>query len=492
MMPDGKGGKKLYNREALYRINIDAYSILHLQELGFEPKRLDIKNCRAPHHITNRYITITKVEDLDEYDDTYCFNEPLRHAGVFNGVLTGQCAEITEISNSKETAVCNLSSIALGSFVKKDADGKLYFDFDMLHHVARVVTRNLNKVIDRTFYPIPETEYSNRKHRPVGLGVQGLADTFAMLRMPFDSPEAAQLNREIFETIYHGSVSESMSIAREREQLLAEMESHDTQPKRKTAIRKKLHLTEGEKKLDKWRGAYETFAGSPASQGKLQFDLWSEADGLEIKHTGRWDWDTLRADVMKYGMRNSLLTALMPTASTSQILGFNESIEPFTSNIYQRRVLSGEFTVLNKHLIRDLIQLGIWNGDLKDQILVNNGSIQNIDGIPDNIKALYKTVWEIKQKVLIDQSSDRGMYICQTQSLNLFIEDPDIAKLTNMHFYAWKRGLKTGLYYLRTRPKARTAAFTLKVDKRQSAAVTSEMVMACSRENPGACELCSS
>jgi len=420
-----------------------------------------------------------------------------KHSGVVKS--SNLCTEITEISNSKETAVCNLASIVLVSYVKKDADGKPYFDFEMLHSVSRVITKNLNKVIDRTFYPIPETDYSNRRHRPIGIGVQGLADTFALMRISFDSPEAAQLNREIFETIYHGAVTASVKVSREREELLIELENPELSAKRKTAIRKKLHLTEAEKKLERWRGSYETFVGSPASFGKLQFNLWEEADGIEVQHSGRWDWEELRKDVMTYGMRNSLLLAPMPTASTSQIMGSNEAFEPFTSNIYQRRTLSGEFTIINKYLINDLIGLGLWSSDLKDELLANGGSVQNIENIPDDIKVLYKTVWEISQKVLINQSADRGVYVCQSQSLNLFVEEPDMTKLTNIHFYAWKRGLKTGIYYLRTRPRVKTAAFTLKIEKRAGSDVkltkqdvTEEMILACSRENPEACEFCSS
>ncbi len=433
------------------------------------------------------------------YKDAVNKKSNQKHSGVIKS--SNLCTEITEISNSKETAVCNLASVALASFVKKDANDKPYYDFEALHAVAEVITKNLNKVIDRTYYPTHETEYSNRKHRPIGLGVQGLADTYALMRVPFDSPEAAQLNREIFETIYHGAASGSMRLAREREDLLAELENAETSNKRKTAIRKKLNMTEGEKKLDKWRGAYETFTGSPASIGKFQFDLWAEADGVEIKHSGRWDWDTLRSDIVRYGMRNSLLLAPMPTASTSQILGFNEAFEPFTSNIYQRRTLTGEFTIINKYLINDLIKLGMWSKDLKDELLANGGSIQNIENIPDDIKALYKTVWEIRMKVLIDQSSDRGVYVCQSQSLNLFVEDPDVEKLTNMHFYAWSRGLKTGIYYLRTRPKVKTAAFTLKIEKRAASTlqadlkkeeVTEEMIAACRRDNPEGCLMCGS
>ncbi|QIG60091.1 ribonucleotide reductase large subunit [Dishui Lake large algae virus 1] len=504
MMPDQHEGYKEYKCKAFYRLQIASAGINHLLNLGLNTHRLDFSDYKRNQTNKLRNIQVTSIEWTGRISDTFCVNEPKRHAVVFNGILTGNCTEITEISNSKETAVCNLASMALASYVKKDADGKFYYDFDTLHSVAEVITKNLNKVIDRTFYPVPETEYSNRKHRPIGIGVQGLADTFALMRMPFDSPEAAQLNREIFETIYHGAVSSSMKIAKEREELLAELENHDTSAKRKTFIRKKLHMTDAEKKLEKWRGSYETFAGSPAASGKFQFDMWAEADGTEFKHSGRWDWETLRSDIMKYGMRNSLLLAPMPTASTSQILGSNEAFEPFTTNIYQRRTLSGEFTLINKYLINDLIRLGIWSIDLKNELLANGGSIQNIENIPDDIKALYKTVWEIKQRVLIDQSADRGVYVCQSQSLNLFVEDPDMNKLTSMHFYAWKRGLKTGIYYLRTRPKVKTAAFTLKIDKRsaagekqhvsqeQSPDVTEEMIMACRRDNPEGCLMCGS
>lgn len=495
MLPDHRRGYKEYKCQPCYRLHIAGAGINHLLNLGLETHRLDFSNYKREQSNKLRNIQVTSIEWTGRISNTFCVNEPKRHAVVFNGILTGNCTEIMEISNSKETAVCNLASIALPTYVKKDENGKPYYDFEMLHNVTQVITRNLNNVIDRTFYPTPETEYSNKKHRPIGIGVQGLADAYILMGMPFDSPEAAQLNREIFETIYHGAVSSSMKSAKEREELLAELEHSEMTSKRKTAIRKKLHLTDAEKKLEKWRGAYETFAGSPASLGKFQFDMWADTHKIEIKHSGRWDWEELRNNVMKYGMRNSLLLAPMPTASTSQILGFNEAIEPFTSNFYQRRVLSGEFSVINKYLIYDLIKLGIWNSNLKEAILSNGGSIQNISGIPEHIKNLYKIVWEMKQKVLIDQSADRGVYVCQSQSLNLFVEDTDMDKLSAMHFYGWRRGLKTGIYYLRTRPKIKTAAFTLSVEKRAGVgkeAVTEEMVTACRRDNPEACELCSS
>lgn len=445
-------------------------------------------------------ITITKVEDLDEYADTYCFNEPLRHAGVFNGVLTGQCSEIIEYSDTKETAVCNLASIALPSYVRGDV-----FDFAELHRIVQVITRNLERVIDRTLYPTPEAKYSNLRNRPMGIGVQGLADVYAILRLPFDSPAAAELNKQIFATIYHAALTASTRVAQTRAELITEMESPDTTAERKALIADMLHLTEEEAKLTEFRGTYATYVGSPASDGKLQFDLWNseplkEVPGLTL------DWEALKADITKWGLRNSLLLALMPTASTSQILGFNEAMEPFTSNIYQRQTLAGEFTIINKYLVADLRKLGLWSSDIKDRILAGGGSVQHITEIPDDVRILYKTVWEIKQKVLIDQSADRGIYICQSQSLNLFAEDVDFNKLSSMHFYGWKRGLVTGCYYLRTRPKARITAYTLDAKAygastntnaspsgsktpSPAASPTSGEVMACRRDNPD-CLMC--
>lgn len=374
------------------------------------------------------------------------------------------CSEVIEYSDENEYATCNLASIALPAFVKTREDGTKYFDFEKLHTIASIVTRNLNKVIDRTAYPVPETEYSNRRHRPIGIGVQGLADAYAMLRMPFDSEEAAQLNREIFETIYHGAVEMSMKIAKRRQELLEEFEDITTSIDRKDEIRKHLRMTPEEAALTEYRGAYMSFQGSPASQGLLQFDLW------DAKPEGKWDWDTLKRDIQLYGMRNSLLLAPMPTASTSQILGSTECFEPITSTIFQRQTLAGEFTIINKHLIKDLVGLGLWSVDMKNRILTGGGSIQHIEEIPADIRSLYKTAWELKQKVLIDQAADRGVYVCQSQSLNLFVEDAEFSKLTNMHFYAWKRGLKTGIYYLRTRPKAKISAFS--IDHSQSATST--------------------
>lgn len=332
------------------------------------------------------------------------------------------CTEILEYTSEDEIAVCNLASISLPMFVE---DGK--FNHELLYNVTKRVTRNLNKVIDRNYYPVPEAENSNMRHRPVGLGVQGLADAFIMMRLPFTSDEAKQLNQDIFETIYFAAVTASMEMAKEE-------------------------------------GPYSTFEGSPISQGEFQYNLWGLQDS---DLSGRWDWTSLRKEVMENGVRNSLLLAPMPTASTSQILGNNEAFEPYTSNIYTRRVLSGEFIVVNKHLLEDLVKHGLWNENLKQEIMRQNGSIQNIDIIPHDLKELYKTVWEMSMKDIIDMSRHRGYFIDQSQSLNLFMQDASFAKLTSMHFYAWKSGLKTGMYYLRTKSAVDAIKFTVNNEKKE-------------------------
>jgi ribonucleoside-diphosphate reductase alpha subunit len=393
------------------------------------------------------------------------------------------CTEILEYTSADEVAVCNLASLALPKFVTED--GK--FDHQKLYEITKVVTRNLNKVIDVNYYPVPEARKSNMRHRPIGLGVQGLADAFIMLRMPFDSDEARSLNEDIFETIYFGAMESSMELAKEL-------------------------------------GAYETFKGSPVSKGIFQFDMWGVTP-----RSGRYNWEQLKQEVKKNGVRNSLLLAPMPTASTSQILGNNECFEPYTSNIYTRRTLSGEFIIANKHLMKDLMSLGLWSETMRQKLIGANGSIQNIPEIPQNIKDIYKTVWEISQKSIIDMSADRGAYICQSQSLNIHLTNPNFGKLTSMHFYAWRKGLKTGMYYLRTNAAADAIKFTLDKGAMQQpaaeiqAAVQETVVaevavtvgneaqqslnyehrsaadydqkmsdMACSLDNPDACEACGS
>ena len=365
------------------------------------------------------------------------------------------CTEIVEFTSPEETAVCNLASIALPTYIEYDTenDNKPFFNFAKLHEVTKVITKNLNKVIDVNFYPVETGRRSNLKHRPIGIGVQGLADAFVLMRLPFDSAEAMTLNKHIFETIYHGSLEASMEISKKRAEWVAKYNAEEISY---DELDEKLNLNEYEVINAKYPGAYSTFEGSPASQGTLQFDMWGVTPD-----SGRYDWDALKTDIKTHGIRNSLLLAPMPTASTSQIMGFNEAFEPFTSNLYKRRTLAGEFIIVNKHLISDLVRLGLWDKDMKNKIIINDGSVQAIDEIPDDLKALYKTSWELKQKVLIDQSADRGAYVCQSQSLNLFMEDPDFKKLSSMHFYSWQKGLKTGIYYLRTRAKAQAQKFTI-------------------------------
>ena len=380
------------------------------------------------------------------------------------------CTEIMEYTSPDEVAVCNLASLALPKFINE----KGVFDHQKLYEITKVVTKNLNKVIDVNYYPVEEAKNSNLKHRPIGIGVQGLADAFSMLRMPFDSPEAIELNKEIHETIYFGAMEASME-------------------------------------LSKLNGPYESFKGSPVSKGIFQFDMWG------VNPSTRWDWTRLKQDVKQYGVRNSLLLAPMPTASTSQILGNNECFEPYTSNLYTRRTLSGDFILVNKHLMKDLMAQGLWSESMRQKLIASNGSVQNIPEIPQNLKDIYKTVWEISQKVIIDMAADRGAFICQSQSLNIHIKDPNFGKLTSMHFYAWKKGLKTGMYYLRSTAAADAIKFTL--DKSAVQQPTQEAIqaeasilpsepqqqitydasydqkradMACSLDNPDACEACGS
>jgi ribonucleotide reductase alpha subunit len=400
---------------------------------------------RLPESDQEVTLLVTEVTDEGRTDDTYCFNEPENHAGVFNGVLAGNCSEIVEYSSPDETAVCNLASIALPSYVSPKTRT---FDFKKLREVVKVVIKNLNRVIDINFYPTPETKTSNMRHRPVGLGVQGLADVFALLRVPWESEKAAELNQLIFEHIYFAAVESSCEIAQEE-------------------------------------GPYSTFEGSPMSQGLFQYDLWNVTPLTSTEGRIQWTgvseekdrtlpWADLKARVKAHGVRNSLLVAPMPTASTSQIMGFNEACETFTSNIYTRRTLAGEFVVINKYLMADLKKLDLWNEMMKQQIIARNGSVQGIDLIPESIQRLYKTSWEVKQKTIIDMAAARGAFICQSQSLNLFVADPNYAKLTSMHFYGWKRGLKTGVYYLRTRAPVMAQKFTIDPDL-QKAAAKSEM-----------------
>ena len=380
------------------------------------------------------------------------------------------CAEVLIHSSPEETGVCNLASICLPTYINDNQ-----FNFEKLHSVVKTIVKNLNKVIDINFYPIEKGRVSNLRHRPIGIGVQGLADVFMILEYPFESKEASKLNNEIFETIYHAAVEASMELAKKRGKIIDDILNNNSD----LDINKYVNEFENDIIKTKYKGAYSSFEGSPISQGLFQFDLWKE------NPSDRYDWELLRNDIKEYGIRNSLLLSPMPTASTSQIMGFNESFEPITNNIYQRKTLSGEFIVINKYLIKKLIDKGLWNKEMKDTIILYEGSVQNIKEIDQDLKDLYKTSWEIKQKKIIDMSADRGKYICQTQSLNIFMEDPDFQKLSSMHFYGHSKGLKTGSYYLRTKPKAKTQQFTIDPD-------FAKRKMRCADENADSCELCSS
>jgi ribonucleoside-diphosphate reductase alpha chain len=425
ILPDGCGGKKEYNCKPLWRILVSSCGLFKLSQIGFSPKRLKFV-LRQPQRDAEQFIKMIAVVNNDRYDDTYCFNEPLNHAGVFNGILTGNCTEIMEYTAPDETAVCNLGSLALPKFIENGV-----FNFDKLRYYTSVLTRNLDIVIDKNFYPTQECQNSNTKHRPIGIGIQGLADVFAILRMPWTSDAAAKLNREIFENIYYAAAMTSMA--------------------RTIELSEQTHLGF----LD--RKPHPSFPGSPMSQGKMQYHLWGE----KPTHTPYLAWENLETCIKTNGIRNSLLIAPMPTASTSQILGNNECFEPFTSNLYTRRVLAGDFVVVNKYLVEDLVKLNLWTSETRTSIIANNGSIQGMMELPSELRELYKTAWEIPQKTLINLSRDRAPFICQSQSLNLFLSEPSYAKMSSMHFYAWKAGLKTGCYYLRTRAVSSAQKFTV-------------------------------
>ncbi|BAT22337.1 putative ribonucleotide reductase large subunit [Yellowstone lake phycodnavirus 2] len=438
-LPDGKGGKKMFETQTCWRLVVSALGVETLINAGFVTHRLDLSDFTPVTRDVRQYVRVVSVEDNGRMDATYCFNEPKRHMGIFNGVITGNCTEIVEVSEADETAVCNLASLCLPTFLKSlnpNGGHPFLFDFDKLHEVTRVVTRNLNRVIDKNYYPTEAARKSNLRHRPIAIGVQGLADIFMMLGLPFDSEPAREINQDIFSRIYFAALEES------------------------------CHLAMSE-------GTYETFRDSPADKGLLQFDLWGKSDPM---------FDKLKHDIHLWGLRNSLLVAPMPTASTAQIMGNNEAFEPYTTNIYLRRTLAGEFVMINKHLVKDLQKINKWNPQIKTDIVRNGGSVQNLE-IPLRLKEIYRTVWEIPQKSLIDMSADRGAYIDQSQSLNIFMENPSLAKLSSMHFYGWKKGLKTGMYYLRTRAKAKAQQVTVPVESAEA--------LACRRDNPESCLMCS-
>lgn len=439
-----------------------------------------------PRYVYNYQNGVKVVDIIDEgrVSDTYCFNEPIEHKGIFNGILTGNCHEIVEYSDSNEYACCCLCSICLPRFVYNDEEtGTPMFNHELLVEVTNQTTRNLNQVVDINYYPIKETKRSNMRHRPLGHGVQGLADTYIMMGYPYSSDEARVLNKNIFETLYYGTIKASADIAKERYNGMKLLNKLYKEGKLKI---KKMYNDDGEYigedfynivnetgdqeiqnlidtlKPNKWElemdshfGAYSTFVGSPLHEGKFQFDLWGVAP------TGRYDWDALRSQIKQYGTRNSLLVALMPTASTSQIMGNNEAFEPYTSNAYVRSTNAGVFKVLNKHMIKDLMKEGKWNSKTKESIIAHEGSIQHLEDISEHTKNLYKTVWEIPQYEIVKQAADRGAYVCQTQSMNLHFTEPSMKLITSALFTGWKLGLKTGSYYIRGQPNASAQKFTI-------------------------------
>jgi ribonucleoside-diphosphate reductase alpha chain len=423
-----------------FQLLVTSIDLLKLISLGFNPKRLDLSGINEPNRDARKFITVTKIEYSGRHDDTYCFNEPLEHKGVFNGIMTGQCAEITEVSSEKYYAVCNLASIAVNNFLNDNNE----YDWIKLHHVAKVITKNLNKIIDLNFYPTPETEINNKENRPIGIGIQGFGDLLYRMKIPYESNEAIEINKKVMETIYHGAVEASIELA------------------------------------EKY-GPYKNFNGSPMSKGIFQFDMWNITPSM--------DWSALKEKVQKVGIRNSLLTALMPTASTSQILGNIESFEPMTSNIYSRKTLAGTFIIINKYLIEDLKKINLWNNDIKNEIISNRGSIQNIPNIPTNLKNIYKTIWEIKQRYVIDHSIARGPYVDQSQSMNLYMAQPNFDKLTSALFYGWKNGLKTGCYYLRSLPASQPLQFSQDIKSNNN---LEQEKLICSLNNREACMMCSS
>jgi ribonucleoside-diphosphate reductase alpha chain len=539
LLPDGKGGRKYYVSKETWRLLLASNELKKIIQLGFSPKRLIIKNSTIQRE-AKKYVTISNTKNLEENEDTFCFTESKRNAGIFNGVITGQCAEIIEYSDHNETAVCNLASISINRCVKfpehkgtwkvytktdcryckytknflnfknyefeeiENANIKTIFnkeemtypqivyyengkeqliggfnelfkfckatyDYNKLYQVAYQATRNLNAVIDINYYPTDAAKRSNMRHRPIGLGIQGLANTLAEMGINFDSNEAVQFNSKMMETIYYAAIKASQDIAKERYELIQKMETITSSfpeyysshfnpfvSSESNEIYHKLKLNKCELKNinETWSGAYSTFKGSPASEGILQFDMWN-------KNGSNYDWNYLKQEIIRYGVRNSLVTALMPTASTSQILGNNECFEYFTNNIYTRRTLAGDFSLVNKHLVTDLISIGRWNENVKQEILANNGSIALLNDIPTNLKNQYKTIWEIKQKWVLMNALARAPFVDQTQSMNIFMGVPDYKKLNSCHFWSWKNGLKTGMYYLRTKPAKSAIKFTV-------------------------------
>jgi len=466
-------------------ISINYSNVLALHKVGLMSEKCKLLVDEISIAIQDTNVYITNVVDNKRTDKTYCFNELQKHTGIFNGLITSQCTEIIEYSDSKETAVCNLASLGLPMYISETKT----FDYEKLYQVVQIVVANLNNVIDINYYPTPKTKRSNFKHRPIGIGVQGLADVFFKMDLAFISDEAKEINIKIFETIYYAALEKSMLLSKQRLEAMKFLKQQyyfnnwtftsDDDECREYNIYNvtdaSIHIAiENDKLIEQaltsvkpvkaeidnldseFLGAYSSFKGSPASYGELQFDLWNVTPS-----SGRYDWAVLKENIMTYGIRNSLLVAPMPTASTSQILGNNECFEPITSNIYSRKTLAGDFVLVNKYLVEDLLKLGLWNEDLKNSIIANKGSVSHIQNLVPHLKEKYKTVWELPMKEIINMSRDRGAYICQSQSLNLWIEDPDSKILTSMHFYSWKAGLKTGIYYLRRKAKHQAQQFTI-------------------------------
>jgi ribonucleoside-diphosphate reductase alpha chain len=424
LFPAHKEGseKKLYNCKKVYRLRFNATDVHYLyKDLNIPTKRLNYDNM-GPVRNTHQYLQISSIEEVEGFHDTYCFNEPKNHTGIFNGILTGNCAEINIYTDKDNIGVCNLASVCLPKFVEENNNGVISYNYQKLYETVRIATKNLNKVIDSNIYPVKEGKYSDSQNRPIAIGVQGLADVFFKFKIPFTSDKAKEINKLIAETIYYAAATESNNIAT---------------------------------KLGK---SYKTFSTSMASRGVLQPDLW------EVTPSNLWDWEFLKQKIIHNGLYNSLLIALMPTASSSQIMGNFESFEPQQSNMFLRSTLSGSFQIINKYLVNDLIKLNLWNDNMKQKIIAYNGSIQEILEIPDNIKEVYKTIWEIKQRDLIDMDRDRSVYVCHSSSSNRYMKDPTTNKLTSMHMYSWKQGLKTGMYYLRSSSSVGAVKFNVSVD----------------------------
>jgi len=528
---------RIYKRKIVWRLLISSNNSQKLKNLRFDPERSIYNKPDSERNDTStspqesEFVKVVNINDNNRKDKTFCFNEEKRHAGIFNGIITSNCTEIVEFSNSSEYACCVLASICLPKFVEdthetpNDEFPKTpHFNFTKLTEVVKVAFRNLDNIIDLNWYPVPETEVSNKRHRPIGLGVQGLADVYHKMKIAFDSPMAYELNKRIFEAIYYACMVESCQLAREEylkyKKTLAQKgtvniitgyrirRSYATLDDEennnyneyveeiyKTISKESLDISDGSSALPTTCGAYSSYArpdasglGSPISQGKFQFDLWDEelkiltaqnphhwkdqdsAGCIQSENTklsNMWDWKSLKLKIKNFGVRNSLTTALMPTASTSQIMGNNESFEPYTSNIYRRETMAGQFVCINKYLMHELLSLGIWNEDVEKNIRTNNGSVQHIEGLPTELKERYKTNWEISQKVVIDQEADRGRFIDQSQSANRFLSrhKASIANVTAMDIYAWRKRLKTGQYYLRTEDFNDPQKFTIEPDQ---------------------------